>query len=169
MRTDSEREPTVREMRASDWEAVADIYGQGIAAGNATFQTVCPSYEAWDASHLRDCRLVCDIGGRTVGFAVLSPVSARECYRGVAEVSLYVDEKHRRMGVGRLLLKALMERAEQAGFWTLYSSICSINAASLRLHESCGFRVVGTRERIARDRFGAWQDTTLVEWRNRNE
>lgn len=156
---------SIRPMRPQDWKAVSKIYEEGIATEHATFQTHCPPYTAWDAAHIRDCRLVVLAGEEIAGWAVLSQVNKRWCYRGVAEVSIYVGEQFRGHGFGYFLLTALCRQAEQAGYWTLQSTVLQDNLASLRLHTKCGFRVVGRRERIARDCHGRWLDTYLVERR----
>ena len=151
-------------MQPSDWPAVRDIYEQGIATRLATFETAAPSWEDWDARHLTDLRLVAEDDGEVLGWAALSPTSARACYAGVAEESVYVSESARGRGIGSALLTELLDRADEAGFWTIQTSIFPENAASIALHERCGFRVVGTRERIAR-LDGAWRDTVLLERR----
>lgn len=154
-------EPLTRE----HWEAVRAIYLQGIATGNATFETTAPEWEAWDAGHLAPCRLVAKLGGEVVAWAAISPVSKRAVYRGVAEHSIYVAEKARREGIGRLLLKELISESEATGIWTLQSGIFPENVASIRLHTSLGFRIVGTRERIGFMN-GRWRDTVLMERRS---
>lgn len=154
---------TVRDLRSADWPEVARIYEQGIRTGNATFETEVPSWLAWDAAHLPGHRLVAEREGRVVGWIALAPVSSRRCYAGVAEVSVYVGE--RGTGVGSELLAAVIESAERGGIWTLQTSVFPENAASLALLRRFGFRVVGTRERIAQLR-GAWRDTVLVERRS---
>ena len=151
-------------MQPSDWPAVRDIYEQGIATGLATFETAAPSWEDWDARHLTDLRLVAERDGEVLGWAALSPTSARACYAGVAEESVYVAESARGQGIGSTLLTELLDRADEAGFWTIQTSIFPENAASIALHTRCGFREVGTRERIAR-LDGAWRDTVLLERR----
>ena len=156
---------TVRPMRPEDWMSVSKIYQEGIATEHATFQTECPPYSAWDASHIKECRLVVLDGGVIAGWAVLSRVNKRWCYRGVAEVSIYVGEQFRGRGFGFFLLQELCRAAEQAGYWTLQSTVLEANIASLRLHAKCGFRLVGRRERIARDCHGRWLDTFLMEHR----
>ncbi len=153
-------------MTPTDWDDVAEVYGEGIAAGNATFEAQVPSWEQWDASHLAACRFVARDGGVLLGWAALSPVSRRPCYRGVAEVSVYVREAARGRGVGRALLEHLVEASEHAGIWTLQGSTFPENGASLRLQTACGFRVVGRRERIAQ-LHGRWRDTVLTERRSR--
>lgn len=151
-------------MQPSDWPAVRDIYEQGIATRQATFDTSAPSWEEWDARHLADVRLVADRDGEVVGWAALSPFSARAAYAGVAEESVYVAEDARGEGVGGTLLAELIDRADEAGFWTIQAQVFPENAASIALHRRCGFRVVGTRERVA-SLDGAWRDTVLLERR----
>jgi L-amino acid N-acyltransferase YncA len=156
----------VESLRASDWPAVARIYRDGIATGQATFETDPPDWERWDAAHLRELRLVArDEGGAVLGWAALSPVSARAVYRGVAEVSVYVAAAARGQGVGRALLDELVRASESAGLWTLQAGIFPENIPSLGLHAACGFRVVGRRERIGQLR-GVWRDVLLLERRS---
>jgi phosphinothricin acetyltransferase len=157
----------VEPMRASDWPAVAGIYQQGIDTGDATFETRVPSWEAWDAGHLNAARLVAREEGRVVGWAALSPVSDRCVYGGVAEVSVYVAGAARGRGIGRRLLEALAVASEEAGIWTLQAGIFPENEASLAIHRSCGFRVVGRRERLGR-LAGEWRDVILLERRSRS-
>jgi L-amino acid N-acyltransferase YncA len=155
----------IRELEPEDWSAVAEIYWDGMRDGLATFETEVPSWDSWDTAHLRDHRLVGDLLGEVVGWAALSPASTRPCYRGVAENGVYVARSARGLGIGRRLLSALIAGAEEAGIWTIQASIFPENRASLALHERCGFRVVGTRERIAK-RDGIWRDTVLLERRS---
>ena len=152
-------------MNKEDWNRVAEIYTEGLERGKSTFNTVCPEYEEWNKNHLVDCRYVAEIEGKVVGWAAISPTSAREAYKGVVEVSIYVDEKHQGQGIGTELLMTLCTDSEKKGYWCLYSAIFSINEASIALHRKCGFREIGYRERIAKDRFGNWQNTTLMERR----
>jgi L-amino acid N-acyltransferase YncA len=155
----------LRPLQPDDWPAVADIYWEGMRSGLATFETEVPSWETWDATHLRGHRLVADLLGEVVGWAALAPASSRPCYRGVAENSVYVARQARRLGIGRKLLEALIAGAERAGIWTIQTAIFPENRASLVLHERCGFRVVGTRERIGK-RDGVWRDTIFLERRS---
>jgi phosphinothricin acetyltransferase len=155
----------IRELTAEDWPAVEAIYADGIATGDATFETETPSWEEFDAGRLHGHRLVAIEGAHVLGWAALSPTSARACYAGVVEHSVYVDRDHRGHGVGRQLLEALVAGADAAGLWTIQTSVFPENAASLALHARVGFRVVGRRERIAR-RDGAWRDTILLERRS---
>jgi L-amino acid N-acyltransferase YncA len=161
----------IRRMEAADWPAVEVIYREGIEDGEATFETAAPSWEAFDSGKTRHPRLVAaNDDGHVVGWAAASPVSVRVAYRGVIEHSVYVRRDARGRGVGGGLLEAFVAAADDAGFWTIQSSIFPENTASLRLHEAVGFRIVGTRERIARselgERAGQWRDTVLIEWRS---
>ena len=149
-------------MRPEDWARVAEIYCDGMRDGLATFETEVPTWEAWDEAH--SLRLAAEVDREVVGFAALSPASARRCYAGVAENSVYVAREARGLGIGRALLEKLISRARLAGIWTIQTSIFPENRASLALHERCGFRVVGTRERIAK-RDGMWRDTVFLERR----
>jgi phosphinothricin acetyltransferase len=158
--------PTIelRALTPDDWSAVADIYWDGMRDGLATFETEVPSWEEWDGAHLREHRLVAELLGEVVGWAALSPASKRRCYAGVVENSVYVAPEARGRGVGRQLLEALIAGARASGLWTIQCSIFPENRASLVLHERCGFRVVGTRDRIAK-RDGIWRDTVFLELR----
>jgi L-amino acid N-acyltransferase YncA len=152
-------------MRAEDWPAVRDVYAEGIATGQATFEESPPSWEDWDREHLRECRLVARRDGRVVAWAALAPVSRRAVYRGVAEVSMYVAAAERGSGVGRTLADALVASSEHAGIWTLEGWIFRENRTSLALCESFGCRVVGVRERLGR-MGDTWRDVVLVERRS---
>ena len=149
----------------ADWEHVCAIYFEGIATGQATFETDAPTWSEWDASHLSLPRLVARANNRVIGWAALSSVSRRLCYAGVAEVSLYVRGNCQGQGVGKALLRAIIAESETHGIWTLQGSTFPENTASLRLQERCGFRVVGRRERIARHH-GGWRDTIITERRS---
>lgn len=155
---------TIRDLRPEDWPAVREIYEEGIRGGDATFETETPTWERWDAAH-SDLRLVAERDGVVVGWAALSPASVRHCYRGVAEVSVYVAEAARGAGLGRELLGELVRCSEQAGYWTLTAGVFPENEASVRLHRSCGFREVGVRERIG-EAAGVWRDVILLERRS---
>ena len=155
----------VESMQPEDWPVVRAIYAVGIATHNATFETAVPEWSAWDANHLPHCRFVAREEGQVIGWAALSPVSRRAVYAGVAEVSVYVAETARGCGVGKMLLQTLVAAAEDAGIWTLQGSIFPENSASLALHQACGFRIVGCRERIAQLN-GIWRDTVLLERRS---
>ena len=152
-------------MREGDWPAVKAIYEEGIATGQATFETEAPSWETWNTEHLATGRLVACKRGQVVGWAALSPVSGRCVYAGVAEVSVYVAEKARGQGIGTALLQALIIDSEEAGIWTLEAGIFPENRASLVLHKACGFRQVGYRERLGQLN-GLWRNVILMERRS---
>lgn len=156
----------IESMAKDDWEAVREIYREGIATGNATVETHAPEWERWDRIHRSDCRLVAKDGEQVIGWAALSPVSARDAYSGVAEVSVYVAATSRGIGVGKLLLDSLILASEASGVWTLQASIFVENEASITLHTACGFRSVGTRERIGCLN-GQWRNTRLMERRSK--
>ncbi len=156
---------TIDHMQESDWEAVGAIYQEGIATGNATFETTVPAWKTWNSGHLEFPRLVSRGHPGISGWAALSPVSGRCVYSGVAEVSVYVAANQRGKGVGLALLRALVEKSEQAGIWTLQAGILAENAASVALHLKAGFRIVGTRERLGK-LHGVWRDVLLLERRS---
>ncbi len=153
------------DMTAEDWPRVRDIYAEGIAGGNATFEKAPPAYEQWDRGHLPSCRLVARDGAAVVGWAALSPVSGRCVYAGVAEASVYVAAKAQGRGIGLALLNALVERSERLGIWTLQAGIFPENTASIRVHEKAGFRTVGIREKLG-NMDGRWRDVALLERRS---
>ena len=155
----------VEAMRPEDWPAVREIYEEGIAGGNATFEMYAPTWDAWNRTRLRECRLVARSEDRVVGWVALSPVSERAVYRGVAELSIYVASAARGRGVGRALLHRLIADSELAGIWTLQAGVLAENQASLALHRACGFREVGRRERIGRHG-DVWRDVVLLERRS---
>jgi len=154
----------IRPMRVDDWPAVAAIYAEGIATRNATFETVTPTFEEFDASHHADHRLVAVESGSVVGWVVLAPTSARACYAGVAGNSIYVAADARGRGVGRALMEAMVASAASGGIWSIQAGMFPENTASVALHESLGFRLVGRLERIAQ-LDGVWRDTILLELR----
>ena len=156
----------VRPLTKSDWEDVRAIYIQGISTGNATFEPKAPSWDRWHGGHLHDCRLVAEESRKDVGWAALSSVSDRCVYAGVAETSIYISEAARGRGVGKALLRRLVEGSEQAGIWMLQAGVFPENKASIALHESCGFRVVGLRERLGKLN-EVWRDVFLLERRSK--
>ena len=161
-------EVRIDDLQPTGWPAVAEIYRHWIATENATFETEVPSWDSWDAEHLGCCRFVARTGDDVVGWAALTPISRRPAYAGVAEVSVYVASSAQDAGVGRALLEALVHGSEANGIWTLQGSIFPENVASLKLHQACGFRVVGRRKRIGRLN-GVWRDVVLVERRSQIE
>ncbi len=152
-------------MQRADWPHVERIYVEGIATGNATFETESPGWESWDAKHHEHSRLVALDGTQLLGWAALSPASARRVYTGVAEVSIYVAHSARGKGVGRALLGALVMESERNGIWMLQAGIFPENAASIALHKVCGFREVGVREKIGKLK-GVWRNVVLLERRS---
>ncbi len=158
-------ETVVRRLLKSDWDSVSEIYKEGITTKMATFETEVPNWQQWNAKYISVCRFVALIKEEIVGFAVLSPVSKRNVYKGVAEVSVYVSNEFRGKYIGETLLKTLIEESEAHGFWTLQASIFSENIASINLHLKCGFRAVGVRERIGK-LYGKWYDNHFLERRS---
>lgn len=158
-------EISIRDMKTTDWDDVKRIYTQGLEEGRSTFETQCPSYTEWNANHIQECRYVAVAYNKVIGWVAISPTSSRDCYKGVVSLSIYIDHDYRSMGIGKRLLNHLCSESEKRGYWCLYSGIFSQNEASLELHRSCGFRRIGYREKIAKDRFGNWQDTVLMERR----
>lgn len=156
----------ITEMLPKHYPDVARIYEAGIETKIATFNTKAPSYLEFDQGHLKCCRLVAMARGKIMGWAALSLVSSRPCYKGVAEVSLYIDPIARGRGIGQALLEEIIRESEANGIWTLQSSIISINDASVKVHEKCGFRVVGIRQRIGKIENIGWMDVTLMERRS---
>jgi L-amino acid N-acyltransferase YncA len=159
-------------MTAAHWPGVERIYRDGIATGHATFESEPPTWDAFDSSRLPGHRHVAlDVDGRVVGWAAAVAVSDRCAYAGVIEHSVYVAPAAQRVGVGRLLLDALVTSAEAAGIWTIQSGVFPENTASLAMHERAGFRVVGTRSRLGEMTYGpmagAWRDVVLIERRSR--
>jgi len=148
------------------WAAVKAIYENGLATGNASFQTSAPDWEEWDAAHLKHSRLVATKDNTVLGWAALTPVSGRCVYAGVAEVSVYIDAASRGQGIGKALLQALITESENNGLWTLQAGIFPENIASVQLHEKSGFRHLGIREKIGQHN-GIWRDTVLLERRSK--
>jgi len=155
----------IRTLGEADWPAVRAIYLEGIGTGHATFETQAPAWEAWDSTHFPAPRLVAVSAEKVIGWAALGRISTREVYAGEAEVSIYVANGSRGLGVGRALLQRLIADSEANGIWTLQANIFPENSASIVLHKSCGFREVGRRERIGKMK-GVWRDTLLLERRS---
>jgi len=158
-------EITIRTLRPADWPEVREIYDDGIASGNATFETKAPAWEEWDTKQIQACRLVAEEGGKVQGWAALWPASDRCVYGGVAEVSVYVGRETQGKGVGSRLLQELVTASEKEGFWTLQAGIFPENESSVRIHEKCGFRVIGHRERLGKMN-DTWRDVLLMERRS---
>ena len=157
----------IKHISQNDWPLIAAIYQQGIDTGLATFETHVPSWEKWDSAHLSICRYAAWSNNRLLGWAALSPVSKRSVYRGVAEVSIYIDTEFTRQGVGSKLLDLLITESEKEGYWTLQSGIFPENQASIALHIKKGFRRIGYREKIAQ-LHGIWHDNVLMERRSKS-
>ena len=155
----------IREMKTADSTAVMRIYEMGLETRNATFETEVPTWEEWDALHLKHSRFVYVVSEKVLGWAALSPVSSRKAYQGVAEVSVYVDTEFAGRGIGSQLMEKLILSSEENGIWTLYSSIFPENKATFQLHKKFGFRFIGHREKIGQ-LDGIWRDTLLLESRS---
>jgi phosphinothricin acetyltransferase len=156
----------IRPMTPADSDRVREIYQAGLDGGLASFETVAPAWDAFDAGKLPGHRLVADLAGVVVGWVAVSRVSPRPAYAGVVEHSVYVDPAVHGRGIGSALLTALFASTEAAGIWTIQSGVFPINAASLRLHERAGFRVVGVREKVGRHPFDGWRDVVMIERRS---
>lgn len=155
---------TVRPLREPDWPSVRRIYAEGIATRNATFETSVPTRESLHRKWLPDHRWVAEADGRIAGWATIGPVSARSCYSGVGETSIYISGDFRGRGIGKALIHKLVTAADNGHLWTLQAAVFPENKASLALHHTAGFRTVGLRERIAQ-LDGRWRDTVLLERR----
>jgi len=157
----------IDKMTQLDWKQVSSIYLEGIRTGKATFQTEVPNWENWNGGHISSCRLVLRSCNIILGWGALSPTSSRYVYSGVAEVSIYIGEKYRERGLGKVILEKLIILSEKNGFWTLQSGIIRENILSIKLHKSCGFREVGIREKISKMNNGEWHDVVLMERRSK--
>jgi len=153
-------------LQKEHYPSVSKIYADGLATGIASFETDILDWEDWDKKFLSQCRYAVFVDKEIVAWCALSAVSKREVYKGVAEDTIYVSKLHRGKGIGKNLLHHLISESDKVGFWTLQAGIFSENKASIRLHEDCGFRVVGVRESIAK-RDGKWHDNVLMEHRNK--
>ena len=153
-------------MTAADWDAVREIYLEGIATRNAAIETEAPAWNEWNANHRPDYRLVAHSGGKVLGWVVLSPVSQTPAYSRVAKESICVAASARGTGVGKALLSALIEESEEAGIWSLEALIFPENTASIPLHKGVGFREIGVQERKG-SLDGVWRDVVLMERRSK--
>lgn len=157
----------MRQMLPQDGARVLEIFKQGMEGGNATFDTTIPTWEVWDMKFHKVCRWVLeDENEKIVGWAALQPISARDCYKGVAEESIYLDNEVQGKGLGTLLLRKLILDSEDHGFWTLQAGIFPENQGSIALHQKVGFRIVGNREKIGQIN-GIWRNVTLMERRSK--
>lgn len=157
----------VREMKETDWKAVYDIYYQGMKGNLATFKVDSPTYKEFDQERLQKGRFVLLDNEKIIGWATLKQAYTILEYRGVAEVSIYIANDYKGQGAGTILLNHLIDFSEKEGFWTLEADIFANNYGSQRLHEKCGFRKVGYREKLGKDRYGKWRDTVLMERRSK--
>lgn len=157
----------IKPITKDNFSEVIEIYKQGLATNIATFQNDSPQWEEWDKGHLDFCRISIYDNDKMVGWASLTPVSSRCVYAGVAEVSIYIAQDERGKGVGKTLLAELIQQSEENGIWTLQSGIFAENESSIKLHEKCGFRLVGYREKIGKKN-GVWKDNVLMERRSKN-
>lgn len=155
----------IEDLLPSDWEAVKNIFIQGIQTGNATFQLEAPTWEEWDSGHTQNCRYVARLNDQVVGWIALSPISSREAFSGVAEVSVYLDGSITGKGIGSKLLQYMIKESEKYGYWTLQSMIFPENASSIYLHKKYGFEEIGTRKRMGK-LHGVWRDVVLLERRS---
>ncbi len=159
----------IREMLDKDWNRVSKIYCDGIKTNLSTFEQDSPTYDEWNKSHLQKFRYVCLVKNNIVGWLALSPVSSRQAYSGVVELSIYIDEEFRNLKIGTKLIEHLINNLDNKEIWTIESLIIQENITSIKLHEKCGFRMVGYREKIAKDKYGIWRNTVLMERRITNE
>ncbi|SNY44118.1 phosphinothricin acetyltransferase [Arsukibacterium tuosuense] len=155
----------IRPIQQQDYPQVQSVYQKGIETGNATFQTMVKDWEGWQKSVLPHTGYAAFEGETVMGWVSLSPVSDRCAYKGVAELSIYIAPEYQGKGIGKQLLKFILERAEELGIWTLQAGVFPENIESTRLHTGCGFRVVGTRAKIGKLN-GVWRDVTLFERRS---
>ncbi len=156
---------TFDRMHLNHWEDVRAIYQEGIKTGHATFEQTVPEWEVWDKAHLKECRIIAKEDDKIIGWAALTAVSGRCVYAGVAEVSVYVSIGSRGKRIGLQLLQKLVEESEVNNLWTLQAGIFPENIPSIKIHEACGFRIVGRRERIGK-MDNVWRDTLLLERRS---
>ncbi|WP_266202903.1 GNAT family N-acetyltransferase [Pontibacter kalidii] len=167
MKTATQHAVLLTEMLSEHYPQVREIYVLGIATNNATLETKAPAWEEWDSKYMKSCRLVALAeDGIVAGWGALTPVSGRCVYSGVAEDSVYIHPEYKGRGIGRLLLQRLVQESELAGIWTLQAGILKENEASIKLHEQCGFRIVGLRERLGQ-LHGQWRDVCLMERRSK--
>jgi len=156
----------IRIMEDSDSDKVLEIYKMGIETKNATFEINIPSWQDWNSNHLNHSRFIIETEGIMAGWVALSPVSKRDAYRGVAEISIYIHNAFRGKGLGSLLMKKVIESSEDNGIWTLFAVVFPENRESVQLHRKHGFRIIGLREKISRID-DIWRDTVLLERRSK--
>jgi len=147
------------------WPEVKAIYLSGVATGNANFSFAEPEWAGWDKTHVSNCRFVITENNKVLGWAALTAIHDQCVFAGVAEVSIYIAEQARGKGIGKQLLRTLIDESEKNNFWTLEARIFPENIASIKIHEENGFRIIGSRERIGQLK-GVWRDTLLLERRS---
>ena len=157
----------IEKMKPDDWEAVSKIYAEGLESNMATFESTVPNWEFWNEHHLEEGRFVAKEDNEIIGFIALAPTSYRKIYSGVAEVSVYIDGQNRGRGIAAKLINKVIEFADNNDIWTLQASILEENEASIQLNEKCGFRTIGYRENIAKDKYGNWRNIVFMERRSR--
>ncbi|KQS92497.1 GNAT family N-acetyltransferase [Chryseobacterium sp. Leaf394] len=156
----------LREMRPGDEKRVLEIFQQGIDGGIATFETTVPTEEAWDMEFLNDCRWILENEkSEVIGWCALKSVSKRDCFKGVAEISIYFDNAYQGKGLGTMLLRKLIADSEEHGFWTLQANIFPENEISIHFHQKFGFKILGTREKLGK-LDGKWKDVVMLERRS---
>lgn len=155
----------IRDMMPEDWPEVLEIFSQGVATNMAVFDVECPTFDEWDRNHRKQCRIVAEDDLEVVAWTALKPVSDKEYFAGVAELSVYVDYDHQHQGLGTALVKKAAEQSVREGYWSILAYVLEENLAALRLFEQCGFRKVGFLERPGKDRFGVWRSVAVFELR----
>lgn len=156
----------IRKFNNNDYSYIKKIYEQGIKSGIATFEKEIADYETWIKKHDLDTTLIYLKNDTPVGFITISKTSERDCFKGVGEISLYIDQEKQKMGIGSELMERFIPLSEKNGYWTLYSAIFPQNLGSIKLHERFGFRKIGYREKIGKLN-GVWTDIILFEKRSK--
>jgi len=159
----------IKRFEKKDWDKIRDIYKSGIETGIATFESNLPSWEKFDKDHLDFCRLAAVENEKIIGWIALSLMNDKDYYSGVAEVSIYIHEDFRNKGVGKVLLQKAIEDSEKNGLWTLQAKIIEDNISSIKLHKKCGFKLVGIREKLGRDKNGTFINVWLFEKRSEKQ
>ena len=149
----------------ANFKEVQRIYQEGLDTGIATFETTVPNWEYWNDNHQTFGRIIAKNDTNYLGWAALSPASKRQVYSGVAEVSVYVSEEFRGQGIGKFLLDNLIKISEKNNIWTLQAGIMRANKSSIKMHQNCGFRIVGYKEKIGQLNT-IWLDNIILERRS---
>jgi L-amino acid N-acyltransferase YncA len=157
----------IRPAQAGDAPAIAAIYAFHVANGTASFDTV-PRSEIETAARIADCAgrgwpfLAAELDGAVVGYAYATQFRDRPAYASTCENSIYVSPAHVGQGIGRALLSALIQAAEQAGFRQMIAVIGGAEPASVALHRQAGFVEAGRMRSVGR-KFGRWHDTLYMQ------